>query len=52
MTVEERLAAHLAGLHPGDLDRAAVDAAGTLFLDTLAAMLSCFANTECRGIAA
>jgi 2-methylcitrate dehydratase PrpD len=52
MTVEDRLAAHLARLRPGDLDQAAVDAAGALFLDTLGAVLSGFANAECRGIAA
>jgi 2-methylcitrate dehydratase PrpD len=50
MTVERRLAEHVAGLRYDGLNQAARDAASRLFLDTLAAMLSGVGNSECREI--
>jgi 2-methylcitrate dehydratase PrpD len=50
MTVERRLAEHVARLCYNDLSDAARDATDRLFLDTLAAMLSGVGNGECRGI--
>lgn len=52
MTVERRLAGHIAKLRYEDVSGQALDAAERLFLDTLAAMLSGLANEECEKIVA
>ena len=49
-TIERQFAFHVAGLRAEDLPQAALEATGRLFLDTVAAMLSGFANRECRTI--
>lgn len=50
MTVEKRLAEHVAGLRFDRLPAEVRAAAERFFLDTLAAMLSGFANAGCRAI--
>ena len=49
-TIERQFACHVAGLRAQDVPQAALAATGRLFLDTAAAMLSGFANLECRTI--